>query len=209
MDKVVAFRALGRYDLERILDIELHRVQERIAAAQGGEVFVFQCTAPARQFPLAEGTDPRYGARHLKRAIERHVVFPLSSLLATGQVGLGDNRDRRLRALWTVPQLQQRTAPGGCSCRSGRRGRHAWVDAVVGAGLLSTKVAESREYQPVWPRLPCRGLTLNGGSKMTDILKESFACTSLTLLLGSLLFAAASVGLVAVYRLASRLLTLS
>jgi len=90
MDKVVAFRALGRDDLEQILDIELHRVQERITAAQGGEVFVFQCTAPARQFLLAEGTDPRYGARHLKRAIERHVVFPLSSLLATGQVGLGD-----------------------------------------------------------------------------------------------------------------------
>ena len=60
----------------------------------------------------------------------------------------------------------------------------------------------------MWPRLPYRGLTLNGGSKMTDILKESFACASLTLLLGSLLFAA-SVGLVAVYRLASRLLTLS
>ncbi len=90
MDKVVVFRALGPDDLEQILDIELRRVQERITAAQGGEVFVLQCTALARQFLLAEGTDPRYGARHLKRAIERLVVFPLSSLLATGQVGLGD-----------------------------------------------------------------------------------------------------------------------
>jgi ATP-dependent Clp protease ATP-binding subunit ClpB len=90
MDKVVVFRALGRDDLEQILDIELRWVQERITAAQGGEVFVLQCTAPARQFLLTEGTDPRYGARHLKRAIERLVVFPLSSLLATGQVSLGD-----------------------------------------------------------------------------------------------------------------------
>ena len=38
----------------------------------------------------AEGTDLKYGARHLKRAIERHVVYPLASLLATEQVSLGD-----------------------------------------------------------------------------------------------------------------------
>jgi ATP-dependent Clp protease ATP-binding subunit ClpB len=37
-----------------------------------------------------EGTDPRYGARHLKRAIERNLVFPLANLVATGQVKLGD-----------------------------------------------------------------------------------------------------------------------
>jgi len=39
---------------------------------------------------LQEGTDQRYGARHLKRAIERHVVYPLANLLATDQVSLGD-----------------------------------------------------------------------------------------------------------------------
>jgi len=39
---------------------------------------------------LQEGTDLKYGARHLKRAIERHVVYPLASLLATEQVKLGD-----------------------------------------------------------------------------------------------------------------------
>jgi hypothetical protein len=39
---------------------------------------------------LKEGTDPRYGARHLKRAIERNLVFPLANLVATGQVKLGD-----------------------------------------------------------------------------------------------------------------------
>jgi hypothetical protein len=47
-------------------------------------------TQPARDFLLREGTDMKYGARHLKRAIERHVVYPLASLLATGQVSLGD-----------------------------------------------------------------------------------------------------------------------
>ena len=43
-----------------------------------------------KEFLLKEGTDPRYGARHLKRAIERHLVFPLANLVATGQVKLGD-----------------------------------------------------------------------------------------------------------------------
>jgi C-terminal, D2-small domain, of ClpB protein len=43
-----------------------------------------------KQFLLQEGTDPKYGARHLKRAIERNIVFPLANLVATGQVKLGD-----------------------------------------------------------------------------------------------------------------------
>jgi ATP-dependent Clp protease ATP-binding subunit ClpB len=52
--------------------------------------FLFRVTQPARDFLLREGTDMKYGARHLKRAIERHVVYPLASLLATQQVSLGD-----------------------------------------------------------------------------------------------------------------------
>ena len=43
-----------------------------------------------KQFLLREGTDLKYGARHLKRAIERNIVFPLANLVATGQVKLGD-----------------------------------------------------------------------------------------------------------------------
>jgi ATP-dependent Clp protease ATP-binding subunit ClpB len=43
-----------------------------------------------QDFLLQEGTDQRYGARHLKRAIERHVVYPLANLLATEQLRLGD-----------------------------------------------------------------------------------------------------------------------
>ncbi len=39
---------------------------------------------------LQEGTDQRYGARHLKRAIERYIVYPLANLLATRQVSVGD-----------------------------------------------------------------------------------------------------------------------
>jgi len=90
IDKVIVFRALTREHLEQILDIELERVQERILAATGGNQFVFRCTPAARDFLLEEGTDMKFGARHLKRAIERHLVFPLSNLLATKQIQLGD-----------------------------------------------------------------------------------------------------------------------
>jgi ATP-dependent Clp protease ATP-binding subunit ClpA len=90
LDKVVVFRSLKQEHLEKILDIELEHVQQRIMSSAVTRQFVFRCTPSARDFLLAEGTDSRFGARHLKRSIERHLVFPLSNLLATGQVDLGD-----------------------------------------------------------------------------------------------------------------------
>ncbi len=90
IDKVVVFRMLRREHLEQILEIELGLVQQRILQATGNNQFVFSCTVPVKQFLLREGTDLRYGARHLKRAIERNIVFPLANLVATGQVKLGD-----------------------------------------------------------------------------------------------------------------------
>ncbi len=89
IDKVVVFRSLRDTHLRQILDIELGAVQERITRGSG-EKFVFRCTDAARQFLLDEGIDFKYGARHLKRAIERFLVFPLSNLVATGQVESGD-----------------------------------------------------------------------------------------------------------------------
>ena len=90
LDKVIVFRTLNREHLEKILDIELKNVQERIISSAVGKEFVFNCTPGARHFLLDEGTDSKFGARHLKRSIERHLVFPLSNLLATRQVELGD-----------------------------------------------------------------------------------------------------------------------
>jgi len=90
IDKVIVFRTLTRENLEQILDIELERVQQRIMNSAEGRQFVFNCTPAAREFLLREGTDIKFGARHLKRAIERHLVFPISNLLATGQIQTGD-----------------------------------------------------------------------------------------------------------------------
>src|SRR5947209_9647150 len=65
-------------------------VQQRILMAAAANQFVFNCTPKVKSFLLHDGTDAKYGARHLKRAIEKHVVFPLANLVATGQVRLGD-----------------------------------------------------------------------------------------------------------------------
>ena len=89
LDKVVVFHPLRREQLERVLEIELGQVQQRVLETAKGQ-FLFRVTDPGRDFLLKEGTDQRYGARHLKRAIERHVVYPLANLLATEQVHLGD-----------------------------------------------------------------------------------------------------------------------
>jgi ATP-dependent Clp protease ATP-binding subunit ClpB len=90
IDKVVVFGTLRPEHLQQILEIELGMVQQRILMASAANQFVFNCTAKVKSFLLEEGTDPKYGARHLKRAIERHLVFPLANLVATGQVRLGD-----------------------------------------------------------------------------------------------------------------------
>ena len=89
LDKVVVFHPLQRTQLEEVLEIELGQVQQRVLETARGQ-FLFRVTSAARDFLLQEGTDQRYGARHLKRAIERHIVYPLANLLATEQVHLGD-----------------------------------------------------------------------------------------------------------------------
>src|SRR5258706_1803772 len=89
IDKVVVFRSLKEHHLRAILDLELQSVQDRIMMSAGTK-FVFQCSDAAKDMLLQEGIDYKYGARHLKRAIERFLVYPLSNLVATGQIGLGD-----------------------------------------------------------------------------------------------------------------------
>src|ERR1700730_2085244 len=86
LDRIVVFKALGNEELERIIDIELERVQQRVQTAAAGKPFLINVTGGARKFLLTEGIDLRYGARPLKRAIERLLVHPLSNLMATGQI---------------------------------------------------------------------------------------------------------------------------
>ena len=126
IDKTIVFHPLRSEQLEQILEIELGMVQQRVLETAKGR-FLFRVTQPAREFLLKEGTDLKYGARHLKRAIERHVVYPLASLLATEQVTsrrcdfdrLG--RDRASAAVFERKR-KGRSGAGGVSS-SGNDGR--------------------------------------------------------------------------------------
>jgi ATP-dependent Clp protease ATP-binding subunit ClpB len=143
LDKVVVFHPLRREQLEEVLEIELGQVQQRVLETAKGQ-FLFRVTNPGKEFLLQEGTDQRYGARHLKRAIERHVVYPLANLLATEQVHLGDlvcidwdkSQDRltfiREGENLAMParRLEPAVAPKPVQARSGKS-----IEAPVGSPL--------------------------------------------------------------------------
>jgi ATP-dependent Clp protease ATP-binding subunit ClpA len=90
LDKIVVFRPLGESELRKILDIELNMVQQRIFNASPDRAFIFHVTESGKGYLLSQGIDPKYGARHLKRAIEKLLVQPLSNLIATDQIKSGD-----------------------------------------------------------------------------------------------------------------------
>jgi ATP-dependent Clp protease ATP-binding subunit ClpB len=90
IDKTVVFNSLGESELRKILAIELDSLQKRVFSSANGAPFIFSLTDSARDFLLREGTDLKYGARHLKRAIERNLTHPLSNLIATDQLRGGD-----------------------------------------------------------------------------------------------------------------------
>jgi ATP-dependent Clp protease ATP-binding subunit ClpB len=89
LDKIVVFQSLTRAAMERVLDLELDVLQRRILST-GRSAFILKCEDEAREFLLRAGFDRRYGARPLKRAIERHILVPVSNMISTGQLSTGD-----------------------------------------------------------------------------------------------------------------------
>lgn len=94
IDKIVVFNTLKEEHLEKILDLELEALQLRILRAQTkgkfNPQFVFGCTPEVKALLLREGYSPEYGARFLKRTIQRRIVFPLSNLITTQQIQAHD-----------------------------------------------------------------------------------------------------------------------
>jgi len=90
LDGMLVFRNLNDLELQRILELELDQVQGRVRRTQVERPFSFSLTREAKDFLLREGTDLKYGARHLKRAIEKYLTFPLSSLIASDQICSGE-----------------------------------------------------------------------------------------------------------------------
>lgn len=97
LDKVVVFRTLRPEQLEQVFDLEVAKIQKRIMTAIGQSHFTFRCSPQVKDFLLKEGTDPKYGARHLKRVLERRIVYALANLVATRQISTGDCIDITLK----------------------------------------------------------------------------------------------------------------
>ncbi len=110
LDKVVVFRTLRPEQLEQVLDLELAKVQKRIMDAIGQRHFTFRCLPEVKRWLLKEGTDPKYGARHLKRVIERRIVYALANLVATRQIATGDCIDITLKPDGTLAFTKAKTA---------------------------------------------------------------------------------------------------
>ena len=86
IDDVVVFHALGLEDIERIVDIQLRDVRERLERDR----IQLELTPSAKQSLAFDGLDPVYGARPLKRLIQRQVVDSVASLIIDGKLGEGD-----------------------------------------------------------------------------------------------------------------------
>ena len=86
IDEVIVFHALTEADLERIVELLLDDLDRRLARQD----ITIELTAAARALIVREGTDPAYGARPLKRTIQRLVENPLARALVSGEFRPGD-----------------------------------------------------------------------------------------------------------------------
>jgi ATP-dependent Clp protease ATP-binding subunit ClpC len=86
IDEVIIFSQLSPEDMERIVDLQMEQVRERLAE-HGIEVDI---TDSARTWLAREGYDPAFGARPLKRALQKHVESPLSIQILQGEFSDGD-----------------------------------------------------------------------------------------------------------------------
>jgi ATP-dependent Clp protease ATP-binding subunit ClpB len=86
IDDIVRFRSLTQEDLGRIVDIQLQGITHRLAQRR----ITLEITPAASAALAAEGYDPAYGARPLKRVIQREIADPLAIAILEGRFGEGD-----------------------------------------------------------------------------------------------------------------------
>jgi ATP-dependent Clp protease ATP-binding subunit ClpC len=89
LDEIIVFHSLGKPELLRIVDLEVDKVLKRIKAK---EVHI-DLQQSAKEFLIDKGYDPQYGARPMRRAVERFLEDPLAEELLRGNVKPGDHVD--------------------------------------------------------------------------------------------------------------------
>ena len=93
VDEQVFFNSLTRNDIERIIDIELKGLKSRVAEAG----FELTITPAAKKFVADAGFDPKYGARPLKRAVQKYIEDPVSEAIITDRMNGGKHSDGKIR----------------------------------------------------------------------------------------------------------------
>ena len=83
VDDIVLFKSLTLSEIKRIAELQLNLLRTRLADRH----IELQLTEPAREHAAREGYDPVYGARPLKRYLQRHIETPLSRKLISGEIG--------------------------------------------------------------------------------------------------------------------------
>jgi ATP-dependent Clp protease ATP-binding subunit ClpC len=86
IDEIITFSALSREDMRQIVDLQMKEIEERL----GEHDLQVELTPAARDWLADEGFDPAFGARPLKRALQKHVESPLSVSLLSGEFSKGD-----------------------------------------------------------------------------------------------------------------------
>lgn len=89
IDEVVTYQPLSAEAMGAILDLAIRDLQDHIDKRLGIEAFHVDLSAQARRFLLKRGTSQEYGARELKRVLQRELIQPLAALVAAGEVGPG------------------------------------------------------------------------------------------------------------------------
>ncbi|MGE5140162.1 MAG: hypothetical protein ACM3JD_11920 [Rudaea sp.] len=87
VDDIIVFHALDLDDLKRIVQIQLEQVSKRLAERN----ITIELSDPAKELLVREGYDPTYGARPLKRTIQRRVLDPLALEVLNGRIRDGDH----------------------------------------------------------------------------------------------------------------------
>ena len=89
IDSIVTYQPLDLSSLEQILDQLIQDFQSHIGNRLGPRGFSIEVPAESRQFLLKRGTSVAYGARELKRIIHKHLIQPISAMVANGQIEPG------------------------------------------------------------------------------------------------------------------------
>jgi ATP-dependent Clp protease ATP-binding subunit ClpB len=87
VDDIIIFRPLGKAEIEHIIDLQLKKLEQLLADRK----LTLELTPEAREVLATEGYDPAFGARPLKRAIQRLLQNPLALAVLEGRFNEGDH----------------------------------------------------------------------------------------------------------------------